>query len=525
MISASPGTQEADRTMQHDSMDVRAARGLKGGGNLMERLMALSVVAILVQGCVYGVVQDANTGTGINNATVKVISGSCSGKGCVGSPVSENTDTSGLYIFDAYGNVAGDADVKLIQPASGEEAMALRIEKAGYVSQTIYHRPKYTEVTDTDGTTYLVTQVTPVYLCPLGSPDSDGDSICDAAELRYGTNPFDSDTDGDNLSDAAELFGSEGVDLRYFGANPLHKDLFIEVDYYPGLKPADAAIAQVVAAFANAPVSNPDGLSGINLHIDVNQQIAVADVDNDLNPVWTDFDVIKNKYFPARRSKFFHYALFANQYNGSGSSGISRGIPGHDFVVTLGTWSTPGGTVLQQAGTLMHEFGHNIGLLHGGDENENYKPNYLSIMSYNYQLVGLTIDGVDGNMDYSRLRIDRVNEGSLSEVTAFAGVAGTTEAQLAHYGVRACGTLLTGNASVNLDFDRDGVIEAAVSASLNCDADTSDVFNASQNDWDHLVYDGAGTIGDALLGSTEAFLASAQITPPELVEPCMTEFQ
>jgi hypothetical protein len=28
-----------------------------------------------------------------------------------------------------------------------------------------------------------------------------------------------------------------------------------------------------------------------------------------------------------------------------------------------------------------------------------------------------------------------------------------------------------------------------------------------------------------LLGSTEAFLASAQITPPELVEPCMTEFQ
>ncbi|HEY5868420.1 MAG TPA: hypothetical protein VI542_23150 [Candidatus Tectomicrobia bacterium] len=491
----------------------------------MKRVMALSVAALLGQGCMYGVVQDANTGSGVNQATVKVINGSCSGAGCGGSPVSENTDVSGLYIFDAYGNSAGPADVKIILPASGEEAVTLRIEKSGYVSRTIYHQPKYQQVTN-NGKTYLITQASPVYLCPVGSPDSDGDSICNAAESRYGTDPFDSDTDGDNLSDAAELFGSEGVDLRYFGTTPLHKDLFIEADYYPGLKPADAAIAQVVAAFANAPVSNPDGISGIRLHIDVDQQIAAADVDNDLNPVWTDFDVIKNTYFEPRRSKLFHYALFANQYDGGGSSGISRGIPGHDFVVSLGTWSTPGGTVLQQAGTLMHEFGHNIGLRHGGNENENRKPNYLSIMSYNYQLVGLTIAGVGGNMDYSRLRIASVNEASLNEVAAFAGIGGTTEAQLAPYGVRTCGTLLTGNASTNLDFDKDGVIEAVVATSLNCDADAVDVFAASQNDWDNLVYNGAGTIGDDLLGDTEQLLAGYyEVTPVSLVEPCMTEFQ
>lgn len=35
---------------------------------------------------------------------------------------------------------------------------------------------------------------------------------------------------------------------------------------------------------------------------------------------------------------------------------------------------------------MMHEFGHNLGLRHGGNENKNYKPNYVSIMNYMYQL-------------------------------------------------------------------------------------------------------------------------------------------
>jgi predicted Zn-dependent protease len=43
----------------------------------------------------------------------------------------------------------------------------------------------------------------------------------------------------------------------------------------------------------------------------------------------------------------------------------------------------------QQAGTLMHEFGHNLGLRHGGNENTNRKPNYISIMSYNYHKTSL----------------------------------------------------------------------------------------------------------------------------------------
>ena len=64
--------------------------------------------------------------------------------------------------------------------------------------------------------------------------------------------------------------------------------------------------------------------------------------------------------------------------------------------MTLGEWglsynnsSMINLTVNFQAATIMHEFGHNLGLRHGGDEDQNYKPNYYSIMNYMYQLSGL----------------------------------------------------------------------------------------------------------------------------------------
>ena len=77
------------------------------------------------------------------------------------------------------------------------------------------------------------------------------------------------------------------------------------------------------------------------------------------------------------------------------------------------------------------------------------KTHYLSIMSYNYQLNGLTVDDVTGRIDYSRLQIASVNEASLYEPSSFAPVGGTTDADLAHYGVRACNFLLSAAARRN----------------------------------------------------------------------------
>ena len=48
-----------------------------------------------------------------------------------------------------------------------------------------------------------------------------------------------------------------------------------------------------------------------------------------------------------------------------------------------------------QSSTLVHELGHNFGLRHGGDEDLNNKPNYLSVMNYLYLASGVQISTED----------------------------------------------------------------------------------------------------------------------------------
>lgn len=467
-----------------------------------------------------GIVSDAASGNVIAGATVKIMSGSCNGAGCTGSPVREASDSIGAYTFDAYGDFNGVTNVKRIAVAAREEALTLLVERPGYQAVTIYHQPKYANVV-TNGKTYRTSKILQIYLCSTGSVDTDGDSLCDAAEARYRTNANSRDTDGDSLSDAAELYGSNGVDLSWFGASPRKKDIFIQGDYYPILKPQSEAIDMVVQAFAAAPVGNPDGSTGIAMHFDLKNEISAADAKRDLSPVWGDFDVIKSKYFAARRAKLFHYMLFAHQYEGGSSSGLSRGIPANDSLVTLGTWSETGGTVQQTAGTIMHEFGHNAGLGHGGNEHSNYKPNYLSIMSYNYQVVGLIYDNVQGKIDYSRLRIDSLNEANLNEVNAYMPIGATTKAELSRYGVLICDNRVSGNAGGMLDLNNNGIIESTISASLNCDSIGGEVITPSQNDWDYLSYSGDG-IGDDLLGVRAKGLSSAKMVAATSVERCLS---
>ena len=490
-----------------------------------KRLLA-TAVGLSLSGCLYGYVDDAVSGSGIQGVTVTVTKGSCTGSGCA-TPNVQVTTSAGGFVFDAYGNQNGEDNVQTIMAASGEEAVQLTYTKSGYKTVTVYHRPKYEEV-EYQGEQYYVSNVPMVYLCATGASDSDGDGICNAAEAQFGTNPNDSDTDGDNLSDLAELYGHGGVDLRYWGASPKKQDLFVEADYYPGRKPTANAIQRVVDAFAAAPVSNPDGTTGVALHVDLNQQIDAADADADLSPVWTDFDVIKNKYFKSRRAPFFHYTLFANNHSGGTSSGKARGIPAHDFVVTLGSWSPAGGTELQQAGTFMHELGHNLGLRHGGNEDTpNYKANYFSVMNYTYQVYGLRVGSALEVLDYSRVKVGSVNEAAVNEVNAFSAVAPTTEAELALYGVRINGVWKTGNAGANLDINGNGVINAAnIAYDLDNDGDTTDVLNASQNDWAHVLFDGAGSIGDPNLGASAGLnRASPFLVLPELTAPCLTAAQ
>jgi hypothetical protein len=279
----------------------------------------------------------------------------------------------------------------------------------------------------------------------------------------------DVDTNGDGIPDATEC------------ADPNHKDLFVEAAWMQYHKPDPQALSQtqsvrtvgvksVREAFAAAPVGNPDGTTGINIHIRVDgAPVTFTNINNistnhacyvaltpctgtantapnppptpptatclDANDVAADYDSIKATNFgrfdlaadPATdpknpppltsqelnakrlavRNVLFAHNLVGNPNGGSSSSGCSE-VGGDDAVVSLGSFvsttvanvSHNRGTTDQQAGTFMHEFGHLLGLQHGGADNVNCKPNYRSVMSYPRQFAGSPIP--NRRLDYSR---------------------------------------------------------------------------------------------------------------------------
>ncbi|NUP00044.1 MAG: DUF11 domain-containing protein [Nonomuraea sp.] len=111
----------------------------------------------------------------------------------------------------------------------------------------------------------------------------------------------DADADGDGLKDDWEIHGYDGdndqridVNLPEMGADPRHKDIYLELDWEQGRSPTHAGIAAVRRAFALAPDDaghqadaiptgetprgipaprNPDGRPGITLHVDAGDRV------------------------------------------------------------------------------------------------------------------------------------------------------------------------------------------------------------------------------------------------------------
>jgi hypothetical protein len=311
------------------------------------------------------------------------------------------------------------------------------------------------------------------------------------------------DSDGDGIPDAWETNGINvnGTVYTLPGANPNHKDIYVEADAMSqdldgngslnvtnekaigrdmnldgqissatpvneDLRPAVGALQAVVTAFANSPVTNPDGTTGVTLHFasstsdlvdDGNLPLTTWGATNSTNP-WPGFFALKSQFFGsqaersspnaanllAAKALVYHYVIFALEQGATttttggvttispdGSSGLSEN-PGNDLMVTLGDWGTPGGTIQQQEGTFMHEFGHNLGLGHGGGDGINNKPNYDSVMNYTWQ-VPQSWMSTDPNghvvpsiwqLDYSRTAFPTLGEASLDETTGIQGTAG-----------------------------------------------------------------------------------------------------
>jgi hypothetical protein len=142
------------------------------------------------------------------------------------------------------------------------------------------------------------------------------------------------------------------------------------------------------------------------------------------------------------RNSIFHYALFAHSLGGPydpntgqpltgvpwSVSGVAE-KPGGDLMITLGKWhfDNPAddqtGTALVQAGTLMHELGHNLGLGHAGlAHTPNCMPIYHSVMNYLYQARGLTLYSDQTQyVDYSFGSLSPLTENSLTTENASLG--------------------------------------------------------------------------------------------------------
>lgn len=344
------------------------------------------------------------------------------------------------------------------------------------------------------------------------------------------------DSDGDGLLDDWETNGIDGdgngtVDLALqqppYNADPQHKDVFIEVDYMAAHAPQPETLPNVVAAFDSAPVGNPDGATGIRLHALLGETvttIAPASFFIRAPGAADDFDDLKlggsascDGFFgtPAERSGAncgaaldakklaFHYAVFGHSYSEAPtSSGIAE-LGGNDFMVTLGgkspEWIAAAGSMHEaEAGTFMHELGHNLALRHGGFENLNCKPNYSSVMSYPLQIPYIDRDR---NLDYSREALLALDEEFLDE-----GLGVGANSRSVVFGVQGGARVVPGPGELGfwngeIDWNGDTSIDGSVQADVNwiqtrpdgqplpgCGESPLQILEG-HDDWSSLAYD------------------------------------
>ncbi len=289
------------------------------------------------------------------------------------------------------------------------------------------------------------------------SGDRDRDGIPDAWE-EHGY-----DADGDGVVD---------VDLPAMGASPHHKDLFVEMDYMPGLLPPQHELDLIVESFAEIPMINPDGSRGIAIHLDAGPARGDAyDLGggneiphNDLPRGMFDVTRYRQSESDPNRRGIFHYMIWGDSYGGQGSSGISW-VNGMEFLVTVGPRFWGRASEGARVGTFIHELGHNLGLGHGGSDDINGKPQYLSVMNYRYQVSGVPRMNNSRYYGYSTRTMRPLDENALIESEGF----GPSTAGYA-YEYRGTNGYQKVAANGPIDFDGDGTISSTpVAVDINRD--------------------------------------------------------
>ncbi len=361
---------------------------------------------------------------------------------------------------------------------------------------------------------------------------TDGDSSSSDTTCQINVD-VNKDRDGDSIPDLWELEGVPGVPdtdpchLPSLGADVNQRDMFVEIDYLVGYMPSTQAIDKVKTAFA---------AYGIHLHVCVDDAIPLT---SDLEVLgsgsassynWQEpthpsgaadhFQELKDLHFDPAVNRVFRYCIYAKDLPGT-ASGVARGNGSQDFIVALGSFS---GGVIEEAGTLMHELGHTLGLTHGGLDGSGqadlaWKPNYSSVMSYWYQRYGVgrnngaaplpndPLGRTSVQIDFSPFALPELDERALNETAGLGPNA-------AGYKVRwMCGAVekSQANGSAPIDWNCSGAAtETSVLANVSRGLGPSAIDNNFQpafgspggtpgllghDDWAALDFSGGGTIG------------------------------
>ena len=435
----------------------------------------------------------------------------------------------------ATGDTQSDTDFPLenpLQPTFGgatSDSFLTKITSSGTVLYSSFlgglgNEDNYAVIVDNRGTVYMAGASTGPFpsVSPIQQPHSSFDTYVAVID-------FDEDKDG--LPDLWErhpftAINGDTVDLPALGADPLRKNVLVEISYMEGRRPSDQALDWVREAFANAPVDNPDGSTGITLLIRIkDQQAPTVDLLGDWNSLTETYywsgDTEGITYFQEIRdhpvhgftqglAAVAHYCLFAKRirYKDNSASGIARpgslvDSVGNDFIVSLGYMGKAGiGTDREQAGTFMHELGHTLGLLHGGADGELNKPNYLSVMNYYFQFEGLgdPLAAVP-DFDFSDTKLPDLDENALYEQVGLGGAPGTLDGRRTKIMAGFLEVVIT-NASGAIDWNGSGGDPETDTYALDLNGDLlpipgvipGSVF-VGHNDWANLVYNG-GAVGD-----------------------------